>query len=216
MVKNLKYKRIFISGASGVGKTTLAKEISKVFNVPFISTSAKKLWPRYGFIDHRDAIRKSISDKQTCIKYQWDVLYDRRNSLKGEPEFVTDRSPFDNYIYFMNQGGFLFTQDQCGKYARGCRISLELGDIVIFLRFTDDIIIEDDKYRIVNWDFQKMMDGLIETVIKRNMIYHKTMGIPVFEINTWDFEKKMGQVKNILLGIKESSRWIEAFKKLRL
>jgi len=36
--------KIFLSGCSGTGKTTLANYISARFNIPFIEGSSKPLW----------------------------------------------------------------------------------------------------------------------------------------------------------------------------
>jgi len=49
------HKRIMITGASGVGKTTLASHISEQYDLPFVTSSAKAIWPRFGFKNHQEA-----------------------------------------------------------------------------------------------------------------------------------------------------------------
>ena len=74
----MKYKKIFICGPSGVGKTTLAKFIAAKYNIPFVSTSGKLLWRDYGITSHKDLLDKSLKDPTFAVNYQFDLLKQRR------------------------------------------------------------------------------------------------------------------------------------------
>ena len=74
--------KIFISGTSGIGKTTLAKFISEKFSLPYISTSASSLWPKYGFTNHADALKKCLANPEVGFLYQREILYNRINTVR--------------------------------------------------------------------------------------------------------------------------------------
>lgn len=189
-----KYKRIFITGASGIGKTTLAKMVSDLIRIPFISTSAKGVWPKFGFTDHKTAHRKSCYDVRVGNQYQHEVLKQRVKVLEGLKSFVSDRSPFDNYAYYLMQIGYLNNEFENSVFRGMCEDHLYLGEALIFLRFPDDIKIENDGFRIVNPDYQRMVDSTINLTIKK-LIKHD---IQVLEINSWDLQEKTKILMNFL------------------
>lgn len=89
--------RIFISGCSGVGKTTLCKAMSEVLGIYYVNTSASGLWPKYGIQSHTDAIELPPPD---ALRYQREVHDTRVNELrKYEGPLITDRGVMDQLIY---------------------------------------------------------------------------------------------------------------------
>jgi adenylate kinase family enzyme len=186
-----RYNKIYITGASGTGKTTLAKWVEEEFDLPFISTSAKNLWPKYGFKNHSDAIIKSITDLDVGQDYQHNLLEERMALLKDKSHFVTDRSPIDNYAYVLLQGGFQYCPDDLEYYAIRSSAGLNLGDLVIFVRYSDDIILQNDGARIVLPDYQRVVDSTMSMIIRKNLISkHSLQDITVLELKAWDWEKR--------------------------
>jgi deoxyadenosine/deoxycytidine kinase len=164
-----KINRIAITGASGVGKTTLAKYISEKYNIPFISSSASELWPIYGFNSHKEALLKCLADPVLGFRYQENILSNRHIVLQKAPMFITDRSPIDNYAYFLLQQGYLSNCDN--DYFRDlCKIDYDLLDAVIHIKYSPDMGIEDNKKRIVNNTYQMMVDKVIEMVLKESLL----------------------------------------------
>lgn len=188
-------KRIFITGASGTGKTTLARWISNRYSKPFISSSAKKVWPKFGIADHRDAIVKSYNSEEFCWGYQSRIFVDRQNSISLHENFVTDRSPFDNFAYMMTQGGELMSNELTQKMAEALGSLFEPGDLVLFLRFNELTELKDDSYRLFNKHAQYMADGAIDTVIRQNLIKHKDR-VRVIHLTMWDWEKRLEYLKS--------------------
>lgn len=189
-----KYKRIFITGASGTGKTIMAKKISEHFNLPFISTSASVVWPKFGFKDHKSAHKHSCYDPRVGNQYQHAVLRQRVDALKGKEFFISDRSPFDNYAYYLMQIGYLNGKFENRVFRGMCEDNLTLADALVFLRYPDDLRLQDNGKRILNPDFQMMVDSIINLVVNR-LINHN---MPVLEIKTWDIEEKEFQIKTFL------------------
>ena len=97
----MKHLRVYLSGASGLGKTTLAKLISKELGLPYINTSASNVWDEFGVKSHEHALQLS-GDYNWAHKYQLAILENRRKVLGDNDNFVTDRSIIDNLIYYMD------------------------------------------------------------------------------------------------------------------
>ena len=66
--------KIFISGVSGVGKTTMAKQISKDYKIPFIEGSSKVLWDKYNIKSHIELIKKTYLEPQFGLDFQNELL----------------------------------------------------------------------------------------------------------------------------------------------
>lgn len=92
-----KHLRIFISGCSGVGKTTLCKAMAEVLGIEYVSTSASKLWNEFRIRNHEDALRLAPS---YAYKYQARVHDARVNALRPiDGPVITDRGVMDQLIY---------------------------------------------------------------------------------------------------------------------
>jgi len=188
-------KKIMICGASGTGKTTLAHHISEEYGIPFIDTSAKKLWPEFGFKNHMDVRTKSLLDTKLGIQYQFEVLIQRSNLLKKD-SFVSDRSFVDNVTYMLMDLGHSLLNCEIEDFIRMGNLNMVKCDMLIFIRWTDDIVLQDDKNRIMNKYYQAMVDKVMEWVIFSNEI---TMThCPVYELKIWDFETRKKVIKKCL------------------
>ena len=71
--------KIFLSGPSGIGKTTMAKHIAKLYGIKFVEGSSKVLWGDFGIKSHLDLIQKC--DKDTII-YSKNLLIATKKNWK--------------------------------------------------------------------------------------------------------------------------------------
>ncbi|HMG13781.1 MAG TPA: AAA family ATPase [Gemmatimonadaceae bacterium] len=86
--------RIAIAGASGTGKTTLARAISKKYNIPLNPVGARSVALEMGFDNPYDV------DKAGCrVKFQNRLFEAKRDWELAHDDFVTDRSYLDNLTY---------------------------------------------------------------------------------------------------------------------
>ena len=99
MYNGRKYQIMF-TGVSGVGKTTIAKEVADMLKIPFISGSYSDLVPETKDMPHADMIQQ---DAKTVFMQDMQVLNLRNKAFRGEDSFVTDRSYFDSAAYFINK-----------------------------------------------------------------------------------------------------------------
>lgn len=182
-------KRIMICGTSGTGKTTLANHISELYELPFISTSAKAVWRDFGFKSHAGAHTRSVLDKGIGMEYQMSILEQRYKALQGE-QFVTDRSFVDNATYMLMELGHLVTNSEVEDFLKYCSKGMSKCDLLIFIRWTKDIVLEDDNNRIVNNYYQAMVDKIMEWVLYSGYITNP-YNTKVKEITMWDFETRI-------------------------
>lgn len=85
--------RIYIVGAHSVGKTTLARYISKKFNLELISEVARKV-----LIEKELAIDSLRVDMDVVDNYQKQVFFRQINEELNKDDFCCDRG-FDNIAY---------------------------------------------------------------------------------------------------------------------
>lgn len=168
-------EKIFITGTSGIGKTTLAKDLSVRLGIPFINGSSSVLWKEYGITSHRELLEMNYKDPDKAFKFQHDLLLVREDATKGLDSFITDRSIIDNIVYFLYQNSTYLSREVTENYLELCRQSYkrmfpEGSDdfrLIYMPRYTKDNIpdLEDDSKRIANPYFQNVMDEIFRYVI---------------------------------------------------
>jgi hypothetical protein len=179
-------KKIMICGASGTGKTTMAKHIAELYELPYITTSASQTWGKFGFTSHEDALRKSLSDPSLGLRYQLAVLLNRRQILNEIPHYITDRSYVDNITYLLLQMGYGISQGNMEIFLKDCKIAMSEVDGLIFLRWNKDIVLEDNGKRIMNRIYHEMVDNTMRWILTSRMAIR-----PFLEVLEWDMDSRV-------------------------
>lgn len=168
-------------GPSGAGKTTLCKFLHKEKGIPFIETSSKPLWHKYGITEHRQIIMKSTNNWQWGIDFQNELLDLREKIYRQYETFCSDRSPLDNAAYFLLQNSPYATQLETSKYLERCFGLASLADKIIKLGSFGKKV-PDDGMRIDNQYYQDVFDNTMEMVInaygKPNVMELKSKALP--------------------------------------
>tara|TARA_R110002020_G_scaffold131482_1_gene293952 strand:+ start:13996 stop:14577 length:582 start_codon:yes stop_codon:yes gene_type:complete len=186
--------RIFICGPSGVGKTTLANRISKVLDIPFISTSGKALWKTYNILSHKHLIEKTLDDPLGFgFDYQMELLLLRKERLKNLESFVTDRSPIDNLVYFISQLGPFMTENDMKQYMNLCEEALRIYTKGVFIPFLKSFPLEDDGARITNRYYQQYINNIFNLVIYEEN-YLSLCKPCIIKIHDWNLEYRLERV----------------------
>ena len=184
------HKRIMITGASGVGKTTLASHISEQYDLPFVTSSAKAIWPRFGFKNHQEAHEKSVKDKMVGVMYQAAILNQRLMVLDRE-SYITDSSPIDNMAYIMMQLGYCLDHSETLEFITSCNTGMVKCNGLIFIRWNGDIKLEDDGKRMMNPFYQAYSDAVIDWIIKDMIVFRIC---PILELTQWNFLSRITEV----------------------
>lgn len=88
-----------VGGASGTGKTTLAKDVSAMLNVPYHDASVTKIMQRIGF--DPVAAGHDLDSRLTAQEHLLDAFC---ADLRALPRpFITDRTPIDMAAYMLGE-----------------------------------------------------------------------------------------------------------------
>lgn len=229
MNNNLK---IAFSGSSGSGKTTLVKFVHEQFGLPWISGSAGDLkntldaeilqivWGREKRLPdgHREVIAGSVLNPQYGVINQLLLQSRRTEVLKSNQSFVTDRSPVDNFTYFINQCGHLPNVDDalCKKLFEEAAFALTELDLLVYVKAAQPITtgIENNGSRVDNWWWQKSVDAQFDywfTLMTQTLEEHAGKIHPVnlptiMVINYWDLEKRKLEISKVIKEIKNKKK----------
>ena len=187
-------KRIFITGASGIGKTTIAKILSEKYGIPYISSSASMVWDKYGFKDHAEAHRVSVLNPGIGLSYQRDILALRKTQLVGD-SWVTDRSPMDNIAYMLLTLNHALPPETVYYFMVEALEMMSKSTCLIHLKWDKHCTLEDNGKRIINPYYQGMVDAIITHVIENTKISYEA---PVLEIKVWDLKQRLNIIDSWL------------------
>lgn len=185
--------KIFLSGVSGIGKTTLCNLISKNTGLPFIEGSSKVLWRDFNIGSHKELIDRSIKDPKFGLDFQYALLDYREKLIKENPSFITDRSPLDNIVYTIIQLGPSISSDETLAYiqrAKSIYKNIEEEYQHIHLGLNNDmlgeILVENDGMRIPNFYYQLMVEGVFKTCLESNWLGIRNLS----KIYSWDMDRR--------------------------
>jgi len=113
-------QKTFITGTSGIGKTTLAEYISRKLQVPFINGSSTVLWKKYNITSHVELLEMGSREPTKGLEFQYELLKLREELVNGVDSFVTDRTPIDNLVYFLYQNAPYLSNGDVKGYIDAC------------------------------------------------------------------------------------------------
>lgn len=197
----MRFNKIQLTGPSGTGKTTLAKLLSDDLNIPFISTSAKNVWPQFRIKKHSQVFDLSIPDFND---YQEAVNNSRVDALLGMNSYISDRAVgVDSIAYYFDYLSGKLSKTELDIFKHKVEIDmLTTTDAIIYLPYNFDKqnIIEDDGMRITNRYYQEKMTMMFDYVIgllsDRQLTPHWRYTtlcegqVHVLKLDSWDLAKK--------------------------
>jgi ABC-type oligopeptide transport system ATPase subunit len=190
--------QIFITGTSGIGKTTLAKYISQRYRIPFVEGSSKVLWDKYHIKTHKELMDMAIKDPKLSLQFQIDLLEIRMQNMINNENLVSDRSFVDNFVYFLLQNSTGIPQEETEHYLGLCREYAKLckDPKYIYLSHNlidkDKFIIENDGKRIDNPFFQNHIVGpIFDDVLKNDLLDLKLHNKNFKIIRYFDWETRV-------------------------
>lgn len=164
--------KIAFTGASGSGKTTLVKWVSKEWDIPHFSGSSgdlkiesdkKYLLDKYGFngeAGHANVIQESHKNPEFGYELQCMIQERRAELIRDHDNFVTDRSPLDNWVYFLLQSAPYQTEEVVEQFMVKCLNAMMELDYVIYIPSL--IPIENNGSRVANLHYQRAVDAIFD------------------------------------------------------
>jgi nicotinamide riboside kinase len=169
--------RIAITGAQGVGKTTLAGQINKEYPDLKILPEAARLAIEAGY---------HLDETATVETEHW-LIAKQLELESGEEKWVADRCGIDLLAYIQH----LFSEEsELIKFATETLVPrFSNYDLVLYLP-SGEFAIEDDGVRMTDLKFQQTIDAQVRNILeKHNIPFVKIIGTP---------EERLAQVKKLL------------------
>lgn len=176
MERNKKMK-IAITGAQGVGKTTLAKQINKDYPDLKILPEAARLAIEAGY--HLDQTATTETELWLIAK--------QLELESGEDKWVADRCGIDLLAYIQH----LFSKESALiEFATKTLMPrFSNYDLVLYLP-SGEFEIEDDGVRTTDLKFQQIIDAQVRNILEKHKIpFVRIIGSP---------EERLAKVKNLL------------------
>jgi hypothetical protein len=199
--------KIAFAGTSGSGKTTLVTWLSKNMGIKHLNGSAGEIAAKrleeikrshnYYGDGHLNVIVTSAIDPGFGFLFQEAVLTARTEAITFETEdFVTDRSPVDNLVYFSLQAAFNQSDVVCNSFKDRCKDAFKELTHLIYIRPCQPDEVENNGSRIPVRLYQDAVDGVFNNLIQKVFIGE----IPANErpkiliINYWDLDKRKAEI----------------------
>lgn len=155
--------KIAITGAQGVGKSTLASAISEQLNLPLITEGARKYEIPDTYCDQLLTVQKSILNDQIKLEKDYTDIYG---------SFVSDRSTIDNMAYWLNNClGHSANND--ADYIYKCRCNLQTYTHIFYVPIEIELV--DDGFRNLDKRYQKLIDDKIIQILNRYSVKYYTI-----------------------------------------
>ena len=153
------YRRIAISGTHGVGKTTLAKQLSEILRLPLLTETA------------REVIQQYVSDCSYMVchpdkaEIQAKILNKQIEKEATHKAFVSDRSVLDVLAYSCLYR--IFDSPTLHELAKKILLTYSKNyDLIIFCPIPDDDYeIPDDGFRLTDKDSQMDIDNYLKCLL---------------------------------------------------
>lgn len=152
--------KIAISGAHGVGKTTLAKTLAKMLDLPLLKETAREVAQEYGFVN-TEQIRGADNFMKSLFQ---NAVFTRqaRKELMYQYGFVGDRSVIDciaySYLYGMPEYFLQALQKAALEHSN-------IYSLIVYCPISAASI-EADGFRLVDKGSQEAIDRRIQTLLE--------------------------------------------------
>jgi predicted ATPase len=160
-------KRIAITGASGVGKTSLANVLAEKLGVPLIPEVARSLCHQMGYQNPTE-----IPDQQS---FRSQVLAEQIKEESGRSTFVSDRSMIDCWALWQRwQMCSAMTYDTEAYYEQ-CKAHAMRYTHIIYV--PPMFVPAEDQFRWTDPDYVKQIDRLVRLTLYDWSLLERTFTI---------------------------------------
>ena len=204
----IKDVRLAFCGASGSGKSTMAKFISSAIGLKYTENSAGLLltpeqqeylvksyaWTKSG---HKDVIRLSNISPGFAWDFQEQLLITRAKFISENSGFVIDRSPVDNWTYFLLQTAHLVAELNCDMFlSKVIEATKPLTHIIFLPTCNKDV--EDNGSRIANWYYQMLVTSCFEHTLTNYFNANQSLKFSYLKYPEWDLVTRQRVILNWL------------------
>lgn len=179
-------QKLGISGASGTGKTLLARHVSSKWGIDMLDLSTKHLWPKYKILSHKHLIGLAATKPHDYVAFAKETLKFREEKVMGAKDraFVSDRTFLDLVVYTLIQVGPFISHEAMEEITQECfRCQREYTALFILEPL---YYVEHDSRRIASMAYQRMVDG----VFKYQAEFFAHGKFPIYRIPNMPIEER--------------------------
>lgn len=178
--------KIYLAGSHSSGKTTLAKYISKKYNLPLITEVARSV-----LSEEETTLKQLRSDIESVNNYQTKIFF---RQLQREKElnnnFVSDRC-VDCLAYTAQHSQVLYKIVNTLEYKNYIENLKSKESIIFFIRPSKETLHNDGVRENLDWEGVISIDAMIKYIFKEN-------NIDFYQINTANMQERIDFVDNVL------------------
>jgi hypothetical protein len=150
--------RLAFAGASGTGKTTLARWASETFDLPINPVGSRSVSKMMGFDNPYDVDR---TGKRAAFQHR--LVKEKRVWESQHDSFVTDRTTFDNLAYTILHDIGAVNQEFLSSTLEG----LDRYTLVVVCPVQVFCKLGDDPHRVADPTYHDLYDTLLQALIQR-------------------------------------------------
>jgi len=176
--------KIYFSGSTSCGKSTLARYVSETYDIPLISETARMI-----LSEQELQIDELRTDLVAINKFQNDVFQRQLLEEKKYDAFVSDRSLIDVIAYsaaYTEMLTDLLSYEGLEEYLEELRSSL-----IFFVRPSKATLKADGVRGTINWDEIIAIDAIIKTLYDMSRVRY-------IQINSSSIQERTRLINNIL------------------
>lgn len=167
--------RIAFCGASGTGKTTLAKWVAETYGVPFNPVGSRSVAKNMGFDNPYDVDkagkRAEFQQRLLAEKIEWESQHDT---------FVSDRTTMDNLLYTMIHDVYSIDDTTIDQAVQG----MARYTLVWFCPIKSFLNLGGDPNRVSNKAYHRLYDVTMPALLSMSDTDYDCMRVEGFEART--------------------------------
>jgi predicted ATPase len=157
-------KRIIITGASGVGKTTIVEALTPLLSLPQIPELGREICHQMGYRNPTE-ITDQEAFKQSVLKAQ----IEREERLQS---FISDRSTIDCWVLWQRWNLCSAMSYDTEAYYEKSRAQAEKYTHIVYVPPAFPPV--DDGFRWTDLDYQKQIDRIVKMTLYDFGLWEKT------------------------------------------
>ena len=157
--------KVAFTGSGSSGKTSIATRLSDSLGIPFIGSSARRIFDKYGWVERDLYTRPSIE----VYNMQFEILEAYLKSIDGNTSFITDRSPVDHLCYILYRCNRVMSKRNTLAVEKRVIDELRQFDFIFYCPF-DFVPVTEDGVRDTSYAYNMVIDLLIQGVLSKNNI----------------------------------------------
>lgn len=204
-------KKIAFTGTSGSGKTTMVQFVQKEYGLNHISGSSgdlrtkldnKYLLDKYGYKGdegHLAVIKRSFADPDFGLEMQEMIRVRRDELISNTDDFVTDRAPLDNWVFFLLQAAPFQNDALVQKFMDAClETASKLTHIIYIPAMLDQI--ENNQSRVPVLHYQKAVDAVFDRYwhVFTHHARVRNPSLRVLKVTTVELKQRQSQIMTFI------------------